>query len=752
MNVDVGTIGLSVDESSWPDPKPPFRHGAPNVLVIVLDDTGFGQLGCYGSDIETPNLDALAERGVRFTNFHTTAICSPTRACLLTGRNHHRVGMGYIPDIPMRFPGYTGRVAQILGGEGWATYAVGKWHMTPRDERTRSGPFGTWPLGAGFERFYGFLGGDANHWAPELVRDNSFVDPPCGPDEGYHLTEDLADQAITYIRELRNHQPNRPFLCWFGLGATHAPHHVAPEWSDRYAGSFDGGWDRWRESVLARQKEIGIVPSDTQLSERPGWLTPWDDLGEDERRLYARMMEIYAGFLTHTDHQIGRLFTSLDEMGELDNTIVIVVSDNGASGEGGPHGSLSEYEYMYGLERQPDELLARIDDLGGPRSYNHYPWAWAHAGNTPFRRFKRYTFEGGVRDPFIFSWPAGEAEQGSIRSQYAHAVDVLPTLLDCLGVEFPDQIGGVGQMSVDGASFRATLSAADAEEHRRTQYYECWGSRAIYDDGWKAVTNHVNQYNEVERESIDGSADFHADRWALYDTRTDFVENHDLADAHPERLQHLVDLWNAEADRNQVLPLTDATLNRFPHILIPWSSGARSAELRPGERLSEESCPSFAGGVRLTAHFSAPLTESVEGILAEQGDYNNGWAWYVQDGEVVFVLNHIGEALHRVSMPVPVGAERMSLIARPSEGGMACEWTADGVGTGAGTIPVAFPLLWSPNSSATLLVGEARQLPVCDDYVPPFPFSDVLASVRLETDRRAILDPQAQLDTARRHQ
>ena len=461
-------IQLTTGRSTSPPTTTPYRPGAPNVVVIVLDDTGFAQLGCYGSDIATPAIDSIADSGVRLTNFHTTAVCSPTRACLLTGRNHHRIGMGMLPDLPMRFPGYSARIpdeagtlAQILRAEGYATYAVGKWHLTPRDERSPSGPFDNWPLAKGFERYYGFLGGDANHWAPELVRDTTYVDPPRTPDEGYHLSEDLADETIARVRELRRNQPERPFLVWLALGATHAPHHVTPEWSDAYAGQFDEGWDAWRAATLERQIALGVVAEGTELPTPSEHVPDWDGLDPEHRRLYARMMEIYAGFLTHADAQIGRVLAALDELGERENTVVVVVSDNGASGEAGPHGSVSEFRFAQGRDEDVELNLARIDDLGGPTTYHHYPWGWAEAGNTPARRFKRYTFEGGVRDPFLISWPAGLEPAGELRDQYCHAIDVLPTLLDLLEIDAPDRLGGAEQMSFDGVSLRPMLEHAD---------------------------------------------------------------------------------------------------------------------------------------------------------------------------------------------------------------------------------------------------------------------------------------------------
>ncbi|MDP1805935.1 MAG: arylsulfatase, partial [Acidimicrobiales bacterium] len=443
---------------------------------------------------------------------------------MLTGRNHHRVGMGMLPDLPVSFPGYTGvlpagagTLPQVLQTHGYATFCVGKWHLVPRDQRS-IGPFDMWPSGLGFDRYYGFLNGETNQWTPNLVRDHTHIEPPTTPEEGYHLDADLADQAIAYLRELRVASPDRPFFLWYASAAPHAPHQAPPEWIERYAGRFDDGWDAWREATLERQRALGIVPADTVLSDRPDWVESWAEIDAPRRRLYARMMEVCAGFISHADHQIGRIIDHLERTGELDDTIVVMVSDNGASAEGGPHGTYNQLGHY--ISDEPDDLddeLAHLEDLGGFRSSGHYPWGWALAGNTPLRRWKRYTFEGGVRDPLIISAPGLEA--GGLRHQYAHAVDLMPTLLDLLRLEAPATLKGESQLTLDGVSLAPVIAHATAPEVRATQYYECWGSRAIYHEGWKAVTNHVNQLTFNERTAIVGSHDFATDTWALYDTR-----------------------------------------------------------------------------------------------------------------------------------------------------------------------------------------------------------------------------------------
>ena len=433
-----GVVGRTLEDSvPWWPPLPRAPEGAPNVVVVLLDDVGYAQFGCYGSDIATPTFDRLAAGGLRYSNFHTTALCSPTRAALLTGRNHHTNGMGRIVEIAGGFPGYdahvprsSGFLSEILLGQGYATFAVGKWHLAPAGEMTMGSPRDKWPLGRGFERFYGFLGGETDQYHPDLVHDNHQVEPPRSPEEGYHLTEDLADTAIRYITDLRAVSPEKPFLLWFAPGACHAPHHAPREYIDRYRGRFDKGWDAWRDEVYARQLATGLLPPGTKLSERPRWVQAWDSLSDDERRLYARMMEVYAGFLEHTDAQVGRVLELLASLGETDRTLVLVMSDNGASAEGGPRGSFNE---MYFFNFEPESLeenLRRIELLGGPGAHNHYPWGWAWAGNTPLKRWKRETHEGGVCDPLIVCWPERLGSPGGTRHQYVHAIDVMPTNSD----------------------------------------------------------------------------------------------------------------------------------------------------------------------------------------------------------------------------------------------------------------------------------------------------------------------------------
>ncbi|MGB7050898.1 MAG: arylsulfatase, partial [Acidimicrobiales bacterium] len=615
-----GVIGDDWRESTpwWPEvPRPP--EGAPNVLLIVLDDVGFAQLGCYGSDIATPTIDGLAQRGLRLTNFHTTALCSPTRACLLTGRNHHRNGLGRVADLAMGYPGYNGEVprengflSEILRAQGYATYAVGKWHLTPDDETNMAAPRHSWPLARGFDRWYGFHGGETHQFVPALYHDNHSVLPPRSIEEGYHLSADLADRAIADLGDLRAVDVDRPFFLYFCTGACHSPHHAPREWIERYGGHFDGGWDRWREATFARQQAAGFFPPGTEMAPRPHWVPAWDELPAREQRVAARFMECFAGFLSYTDAQLARLFTFLAQTGDVDNTLVLLVSDNGASSEGGPSGSINDNRLENMDPAGPDELARRIDELGGPSAHNNYPWGWTMAGNTPFKRWKREVHEGGVADPCIVSWPDRLGGSGGIRHQFTHAVDVLPTVLELIGVDPPPTIEYVPQTPLDGISF-APLLAADGEAlpgHRATQYFEMLGSRAIYHDGWKAVT--YKPLGPLYNDGLSWNAPFSEDRWELYHVANDPTEVHDLAEREPDRLADLVERWWVEARSNQVLPLD----NRVLHTIVNPKPDRRTPRLRFTYYPGTSSVPeTVAANVKNRSHvIEADLTVDERGV------------------------------------------------------------------------------------------------------------------------------------------
>ena len=605
------------------------------------------------------------------------------------------------------------------------------------------------PPASGFDRYYGFLNGETNQWTPNLVRDQHHVEPPATPAEGYHLDADLADEAISQLREHRLHHPERPFFLWYASGAPHAPHQAPPEWIDRYAGQFDDGWDVWRERVVERQKELGIIAADVELSERPEWVEAWDDIDADRQRLYARMMEVYAGFLTHTDHHLGRVLDSIEAMGERDNTLVMLISDNGCSAEGGPNGSWNQLRHY--ISDEPDDIdaeLAHIDDLGGFRSSGHYPWGWALAGNTPFRRWKRYTYEGGVRDPLVVSWPAGIDDVGAVRHQYAHVVDLPMTILDMAGIEAPTERAGVEQMSYDGLSLASTLQS-DAASPRTSQYYECWGSRAIYADGWKAVTNHVNQLTAAEREAIVGSHVFADDEWQLFQVADDVTESHDVSSEHPDKLQELIALWDRAAERNQVLPIDDGSKNRQAQMHLPWLRFASDYRLVPGDKIHEVPGPILAGGFRMTATFDAPLVAGASGVLAEQGDWLSGWAWYLVDGTMHWVL--AGDDSHRVSLDVAGGEQLVIAEARPTPDGYEVTLHAGPNRSATATFPRTPPFAWSPDGSF-LTIGYGRPFPVSDDYEPPHPAPASLSEVHIACGPPPPLDPDEVFAHVMRHQ
>jgi len=674
-----GSISTDIRDSvpDWAPFEPPKApDGAPNVVYVVLDDVGFSALSSYGGPIETPNIDRIAADGIRYTQWHTTALCSPTRSCLLTGRNHTRNSMACITEAAVGFPNASGTIPpengmlpEILAERGWNTYMVGKWHLCPTIEMNVASTRRNWPSGRGFERSYGFLGAETNQWYPDLVYDNHPVDQPRSPEEGYHLTEDLTDKALEFIKDAKVIAPDKPFFLYYAPGAAHAPHQAPREWIEKFRGRFDQGYEVMREQTLARQKELGIVPAGTELppvnpigtpETRQGpdgqpfppldFTRPWDSLSADEKALFARMAEVYAGFLAHADHHLGRLLDYLEESGQRENTLVILVSDNGASGEGGPDGSVNENKFANGIPDDMPSNLAMMDELGGTKTYNHYPNGWAMAFNTPFKMWKRYEFNGGTADPCIISWPPATAGRGELRHQYHHAIDIMPTILDVLGVDAPENLKGHVQSRVDGVSMRYSLDSASAATARPTQFYSMLGSRGIWHDGWKAVTTHP---------TLSGWSNFNEDTWELYHTDTDRSELHNLAAEQPAKLRELVNLWFAEAGDNGAFPLDDRSALEIittprPQLASPRHRYAYFPDLAEVPEAQAVNVRNRSYTIGALVDLPAP---GAHGVLFAHGARFGGHALYIKDDRLHYVYDFVGMMAQKIDgdQDVPTG-------------------------------------------------------------------------------------------------
>jgi arylsulfatase len=753
-----GVIGDDWRDSTpwWPDgPTPP--DGAPNVVLVVLDDVGFAQLGCYGSDIATPTIDGLAAEGLRLTNFHTTALCSPTRACLLTGRSHHRNGLGRVADLATGFPGYNGEVpkengflSEILRQQGYATYAVGKWHLTPDDETSMAAPRHSWPLARGFDRWYGFHGGETHQFVPALYHDNHSVAPPRSVEDGYHLSADLADQAIGQLADLRAVDTERPFFLYFCTGACHSPHHAPREWIERYRGHFDRGWDVWREETFARQLDLGLLPAGTEMAPRPPWVPAWDDLPTEEQRVAARFMECFAAFLAYTDAQLARLLEFLERTGDREDTLVVVVSDNGASSEGGPTGSINDNRLQNFDPAGPEELARRIDELGGPRAHNNYPWGWTMAGNTPFRRWKREVHEGGVADPCIVSWPARITAGGGLRHQFTHATDILPTVLELAGIDPPATIEYVPQSPIDGISFAPLLGpdGAEAPPHRLTQYFEMFGSRAIYHDGWKAVT--FKPIGPLYDDGLNWNAPFSDDRWELYHVAEDPTELHDLAETEPDRLAEMVERWWVEARRNQVLPLD----NRILHTLVNPKPDQRAPRLTttyyPGTAPVPET---VAANMKNRGHvidvdLTVPDGPPAEGVLLAQGSALGGFSLHLREGRPRYLHNLYGKELYSLwaERALPPGPHSVVFhFDRQGNAGGPARLEVDGEIVAEAEFPL-FTVAAFSATGAGLTCGYEFGPAVGEDYVAPFPCTATIHSVTVTLSEHVPVNPMVEFE------
>jgi arylsulfatase A-like enzyme len=744
-----GKVG-STYKDSVPDfgpalpPKAP--DGAPNVLIIVLDDVGFGQLGSYGGPINTTNLDRLAMQGLRYNNFHTTALCSPSRAALLTGQNHHAVALAAITEAATGYPGSNGTIpksaamiAEILKQNGYNTMALGKWHLTPYTAYTAAGPFDHWPLGMGFEKYYGFLGGETDQWAPLLVQDNHFIDTPKRP--GYHLSEDLVDHAIADIRDQQQGNTGRPFFMYLALGAAHAPLHAPKGFIEKYKGKFDQGWDKVREETFERQKKLGIIPPNAVLPPANPGVQAWSELNDVQRKVYTRLQQVFAGFLDHADTQIGRLTASLDAMGIRENTLIIVVSDNGASQEGLRNGTANTDRYRNYFPDTVEEMSQLLDKLGGPETDPHYPMGWSMAGNSPLKRWKQDTHAGGNTDPFILSWPARIKDAGAIRNQYHHLVDVVPTLLEVIGLPAPTSVNGVAQMMLPGVSMAYTFTDAKAETRKQVQYYEMLGSRAIWSNGWTAVTWH--QKDEP----------YENDKWELYNTDKDFTQSNDLAAKEPEKLKELQALWFEEAKKNNVLPLDDRRYERVADPSRPIAALPRNQYVYyPGTSMVHPlAAPQILGvGHKITATVDISKTPA-DGVLACSGGEFGGWSLYIKGGKLFYTHNYLKLQEYTVgsATPVPAGKHELSVQFNPTGANKKPDYfTGDVVlsidGKPVGQLKdIKVAGQYSAITGYGLQIGRNTATPVSHSYSPPFAFTGNLEKVTIDMrpSKKAMISP-----------
>jgi arylsulfatase A-like enzyme len=707
--------------------RPPA--GAPNVLVVLLDDVGFAASSAFGGPCSTPTAERLAAGGLKFNRFHTTALCAPTRQALLTGRNHHSVGMGVITELATSAPGYSSirpkacaPLAQTLKLNGYATAQFGKCHEIPVWETSPMGPFDAWPTGSGFEHFYGFVGGETNQYAPAIYRDTVPVEPEKTPEEGYHFTEDMTDQAIAWIRQQKALMPDKPFFVYYAPGATHAPHHVPAAWSERYRGAFDDGWDALRERTFERQKQLGVVPADAELTERPEEIPAWDDMPDDLKPVLARQMEVYAGFLEHTDHHVGRVIDALADLDVLDDTLVYyIVGDNGASAEGTPTGCFNELVVLngaFGLETT-EFMASRIDDFGTPAAYNHYAVGWAHAMDTPYQWTKQIASHwGGTRNGTVVHWPRGIEARGEVRSQFHHVIDVAPTILEAAGLPAPVAVNGVQQRPLEGLSMRYSFDDADAADRRTTQYFEMFCNRGVYHEGWTAVTRHSIPWVATEMPALDD------DVWELY-APEDWTQAHDLAAEQPEKLAELQEVFLAEARRYNVLPLDDRRFERFNPDLAGRPQLVRgSSQLLLGRmgRLTESSVVTTKNKSHaVTAEVVVP-EGGAHGVILSQGGAFGGFALYAKDGRPAYCYNLFGLQQFKVygSEPIPAGEHQVRMEFSYDGGGLGkggdVRLFVDGEQVGKGRVEGTVPMVFSTDETTD--VGADTATPVSDDYGP----------------------------------
>jgi arylsulfatase len=754
---DVTPVGLTTYDAKDPaaafPPIEPLRppEGAPNVLIVLIDDVGFGASSAFGGPIATPNAERLAAKGLKYNRFHTTALCSPTRQALLTGRNHHTVGMGGITEIASSAPGYNSirsntcaPLAETLKLNGYSTAQFGKCHEVPVWETSPMGPFQAWPTGTGFEYFYGFIGGEAHQYYPAIYEGTIPVEPEKTPEEGYHFMSDMTDKAIRWIRQQKALMPDKPFFAYFAPGATHAPHHVTPEWADKYKGKFDDGWDALRERTYAKQKELGVIPADAELTPRHEEIPAWDDMPEDLKPVLRRQMEIYAGFLEFTDHHVGRLLDAVEDLGVLENTIVYyIIGDNGASAEGTLNGTYNEMINFNGAAaiETPEFMIERLDDFGGPDSYNHYAVGWAHAMCTPYQWTKQVASHwGGVRNGTIVHWPARIKARGEVRPQFTHVIDVAPTVLEAAGLPEPAYVNGVLQKPLEGVSMAYSFDDAEADERHTTQYFEMFCNRGIYHQGWTAVTRHSIPWLMVgqERPALDD------DVWELYDTNADWTQAKDLAAEHPDKLAELQRLFLIEATKYNVLPLDDRGIERaLPEIAGRPTLVQGDRQLLYGGmgRLSESSVVNIKNKSHaVTAEIEVP-EGGADGVIVAQGGSIGGWSLYLKDSKPRYCYNLLGVQRFYVDSDTEVatGTHQVRMeFAYDGEGlgkGGDATLYLDGVKVGEGRVEATAAMIFSADDTCD--IGEENGALVTDDYPVPNTFTGEVNWVEIDVGKAA---------------
>jgi arylsulfatase A-like enzyme len=737
-----GVVGRTIKDSkpAFPEPVRAPRN-APNVVIIMTDDTGFGQASTFGGPIPTPTLDRLAKSGLRYNRFHTTALCSPTRAALLSGRNHHSMNAGIVEEFATGFPGYDSMlppnaalISEVLKGNGYSTAAFGKWHNTPNWESGPTGPFDRWPTNLGFQYFYGFLGGDTNQWSPGLVENTKRLEPPYDP--SYHFMTDMTNRAIDWVRTQKTTQPNKPFFVYFAPGATHAPHHAPKSWIDRFKGQFDQGWDKVREETFARQRQLGIVPPDTINTPRHKSIPAWDSLSAEDRRLYARMQEVFAGFLAYTDSEIGRLIDAIDQLGELDNTLVFyIVGDNGASPEGGVTGTDNEAKRFNGIFDSVEANRKLLDKLGGPMAYNNYAVGWAYAGSTPFKWTKQIASHfGGTRNPLVIFWPKRIRDKGGLRTQFHHVVDIAPTIYEAVGIHPPAAVNGIAQKPIEGVSLAYTFDHAEAKGRHVTQYFEMLGSRALYHDGWVAAAFHGRV--PWLAFALGGGPDVDDEPWELYHIDEDFSEAKDLSKANPKKLRELQSMFWIEAAKYHVLPIDDRTAGRMLNNPQPQvAPGRTKATFYPGIVLPEAVAPNSKNRSYAITAFVDLAKPGAEGVLVAQGGRFGGYTLYIKNGKLVWHFNFLNASRYTITSEVDVPPGKSQLryeftFAGDANGGGLGKLFINDRQVGEGKIGRTPRGVLSLDE--TFNVGEDIATPVSEDYQSPFRFTGGLEKVTIE--------------------